>query len=743
MTSRVCGRSYLFFLVSLLLIFTNTGYAAPGDLDPTFGVGGKQFVTVFNSEPIHGNHNIAEDIVVQPDGKILVAGAAWILPASNDMVILRFNPDGTLDSSFAAGGIFKYTRGLGDHLYGIALQPDGKIVAAGKTQVSAQDTAFIVIRLNSNGTFDPTFGANGVVVTNPFSSLDQATEVAIQPDGKIIASGWVAQGGVNNGATYDFALVRYLPNGSVDPSFGNGGIVFTDFFGNGDLAQALVLQPDGKLVVTGFVTPPGPPFHYDFGLARYNPDGSLDTTFGTGGKVATPIRNGLDELARGIARAPDGKLVVTGDMYNPSDGQNQGHRDVVAVRYNPDGTLDTTFDGDGKFIYDSGQGDRSEGGEDVVVQPDGKILIAAKSHLKTESVGGGMVSHTDMLVIRLTVSGSFDPSFGSGGLTFVDFGEFHPSPGGVRTGDRGKAIALQPDGKIVVAGEAVWGNGDYSFCIARFLNDIGPIVTRRAAFDFDGDGRADQAVFRASESVWYLLRSNAGFSASQFGISSDAITPGDFDGDGRTDLSVYRNGTWYWLNSSNGTTGVRQFGQSGDIPVPADFTGDGRSELAIYRGGVWWTFDLAGNQSRAVQFGLASDKPVLGDFDGDARTDFGVYRDGVWYWLRSSDGGFAAVQFGLDSDIPTVGDYDGDGRADPAIYRSGAWHVLGSTRGHYTSQFGISSDVPVPADYDGDGKTDPAVYRDGVWWIQNSNQSAAAVRFGIAGDQPIPSAFAH
>ena len=744
MSSTVRSLSHSFFYTFVVLIFTVSGLAAAGDLDPTFGVGGKQFVTVFNSQPVFGNHNFAEDIVVQPDGKILVAGAAWIIPNGNDFVILRFNTDGTLDSSFAEGGIFRYTFGpVDDHLYGIALQPDGKIVAAGKGQLgNTTDTAFVVIRLNPNGTFDQTFGSNGVVTTNFFSSLDQATEVAIQPDGRIIASGWVTQGGVNNGLTYDFAVVRYMPNGSLDPSYGNGGIVFTDFLGRGDLAQASVLQPDGKLVVTGFVTAQATPAHYDFGVARYNTDGSLDATFGAGGKVVTPIRNDLDELARGIALAPDGKIVVAGELYNPSDGTNQGHRDVVVVRYDANGNLDPTFDGDGKFIYDSNQGDRSEGSDDVVVQPDGKILLAAKSFLRMESVQGGMVSHTDLMVMRLNPNGAFDSSFGSGGIRLTDFGEFHPSPGGVRTGDRGKAIALQPDGKIVVAGEAVWGNGDYSFCIARYLNDIGPIVTRRTPFDFDGDSRADLAVFRPSDSVWYLLRSTTGFAASQFGIPTDRIVPADFDGDGRSDIAVYRDGTWYWINSSNGSVSVAQFGIGTDAPVPSDYTGDGRSELGVYRDGVWWTFDLANNQSQAVRFGISSDKPVQADFDGDTKTDFAVYRDGVWYVLRSGDGGVQVVQYGLPSDNPVVGDYDGDGRADHAVYRNGVWYVLGSSQGSYVTQFGLGGDIPTGADYDGDGKTDIGVYRNGTWYVMSSqNGSTTVVQFGVSADRPIPAAF--
>jgi Tol biopolymer transport system component len=265
---------------------------------------------------------------------------------------------------------------------------------------------------------------------------------------------------------------------------------------------------------------------------------------------------------------------------------------------------------------------------------------------------------------------------------------------------------------------------------------------RRTPFDFDGDGRADISVFRPADGVWYLLRSQAGFAAAQFGISTDKIVPADYDGDGKTDIAVYRNGIWYWLNSSNGAFNAVQFGIADDVPQPADFDGDGRAELAVYRGGVWFVLNLANGQFSAFQFGVATDKPVVGDYDGDGKADYTVYRpaDGVWYMQRSQ-AGFGAVQFGIAADKPVPADYDGDGKTDQAVYRDGTWYLNRSRDGFAAAQFGLAADLPAPADYDGDGKTDLAVYRNNIWYLQQTTSGFAGVQFGTANDRPVPNAF--
>ncbi|MGI8641217.1 MAG: M64 family metallopeptidase [Pyrinomonadaceae bacterium] len=277
-------------------------------------------------------------------------------------------------------------------------------------------------------------------------------------------------------------------------------------------------------------------------------------------------------------------------------------------------------------------------------------------------------------------------------------------------------------------------------------------AAQRTPFDFDGDGKADVSVFRPAadiwfpdRGVWYLLNSQSGFSAAQFGVSTDKIVPADYDGDGKTDLAVYRSGTWYLNRSSAGFTGFA-FGDSNDIPQPADFDGDGKAELAVWRpsNGVWYIYNLATNQFTAFQFGAGTDKPVVGDYDGDGKADYTVFRpaNGTWYLMRST-AGFTGIQFGDSNDKPVPADYDGDGKTDVAVFRpsNGTWYLLRSQTGFTGVKFGISTDLPTPADYDGDGKADVAVFRDGIWYIQRGAAGFTGIQFGASTDKPVPTAF--
>ena len=282
----------------------------------------------------------------------------------------------------------------------------------------------------------------------------------------------------------------------------------------------------------------------------------------------------------------------------------------------------------------------------------------------------------------------------------------------------------------------------------------GSAASNRTALDYDGDSRADFAVFRLTTGTHFINRSsNNSFNAYQFGLASDVQTPGDFDGDGRADTAVWRpsNGVFFVLRSSDNTVQTYQFGINGDEPVARDYDGDRRVDYAVVRrtGGqmVWYINNSATNTFRIDTFGLASDVTAPGDYDGDSRFDLGTFRDqggnGVFFTLRSTLG-LNQVQFGLGSDLVVPGDYDGDGRTDYALVRTGSnytWFILRSSDGGFSApQLGSKGDFTVQGDYDGDGRTDVAVFRptNGAFYVHRSGVGFTQFSvFGQNGDYPV------
>jgi alpha-tubulin suppressor-like RCC1 family protein len=280
-----------------------------------------------------------------------------------------------------------------------------------------------------------------------------------------------------------------------------------------------------------------------------------------------------------------------------------------------------------------------------------------------------------------------------------------------------------------------------------------PAVPVRAPYDFDGDGKTDVGIFRASDGSWWYSRSSDNeFRVFPFGLGSDVIAPGDFTGDGKADIAVFRPSTGFWFiqRSEDNSFFSFPFGAAGDIPTPADFDGDGKTDVAVFRpnGATWFILNSNGSGTSIVQFGSSEDKPVAADFDGDGKADIAIFRpsDGSWWYLRSSDGAFRVFRFGLGTDKPVQGDYTGDGKADIAVFReaTGEWFFQRSEDNSYFSvPFGAAGDIVAPGDYDGDGKFDTAVFRPATanWFVQRSTAGILITSFGASGDRPIPNAY--
>jgi uncharacterized delta-60 repeat protein len=488
-----------FAALGLLVVSLHTapGYAFPGELDPSFGTKGV-VITDFA-----GGEDMAFALVRQSDGRLVAAGRSTT-GGSADFALARYNTDGSLDPGFGTGGQaltdFGGNRCLGgprnaqscqaatdcpggrcissdDVAWALALQSDGKLVAAGERRACVggpNDGArcqvdsdcsfpaglcladFALARYNTDGSIDVTFGSAGRVVTD-FGGDDEAFAVAVQDDGKIVVAGVSTASG-----TMDFALARYTSDGELDATFGSGGKVFTDL-GAQDEAFSLVVQGDGKLVAAGVSTSAG---SLDFALVRYGTDGALDSSFGTGGQVVTDFGpffvgnpancaqtpgdfHGTD-VAFTVALQSDGKLVAAG----VSSG------DFALARYNTDGTLDTSFGTCGQVVTDFAGDDAAASA--LVIQPDGKLVTAGRNKVSNQAA---------FALARYATDGTLDLIFGAAGRVVTPVGSDADAA----------ALVLQPDGALVAAGGA--GN---DFALARYEGDFATLGITKAG---SGSGR--------------------------------------------------------------------------------------------------------------------------------------------------------------------------------------------------------------------------------------------------------------
>ena len=638
-------------------------FLADGQLDSTFGTGG-----VATTDLGGGATGYAYGITVQSDSKIVVVGSTST--NNGDFLVIRYNADGTLDTSFDTDGkVSTDFSGAANEAYAVVMQSDGKIVVAGWS-----GSNMALARYNTDGSLDTGFDTDGKVTTDFGGYNDFAWRVAIQSDGKIVAAGGADNGGSNG----YFALARYNTDGSLDTGFGTGGKVTTDFSAGWDAICGLAIRSDGKLVVGGYA---GNGTNNDFAVVRYNADGSLDTSFDTDGKATTDFGN--DETATDVAILSDGKTVAAGFA-------NSGARpDFAVARYNADGSLDTSFSTDGKTTTAFGGG--SDTGESVAVQSDGKVVVGATTY----SMGS---TQLDFAVVRYNADGSLDTSFGTGGKAVVDFEGYD---------DTVTRVAIQSNGKILVAGSAVdSATGDEQFALARYntngtldtgFGTGGKVTTTFTGYYGGVTGIAIQSDGKIVVSG-YGYEDGAGgndvFTLARFNSNGSLDT--SFDTDGRVtttftagdasalDVTLQSNGKIVVSGKAGGDMAVARYNTDGSLDTSFDSDGklntdfgagaayarsvtvqsDGKIVVAGFNMNAYYAFDFAlarYNSDGSLDTSFDSDGKLTTDFgdDDDEAYDVAIQSDGEVVVVGKSNDNVAVARYNTDGSLDTSFDTDG------------------------------------------------------------------------------------
>jgi uncharacterized delta-60 repeat protein len=407
--------------------------AAPisGTLDPTFGNGGIRSVPVAAG----AQQDEAFALVIQADGRLVAAG--YVAESPKRFAVARFSEDGSLDGTFGVAGVAKMLIGNRSEAHAVALGDDHRIVVAGFA-VEGGIERFAVVRLLPDGRPDPSFGSNpaspGIVTTTIGTRDSRAEAVAVQPDGEIVVAGWT-----RGPANKDVAVVRYRSDGSLDTAFASQGKLALAIGTNNEEARALALQPDGKLLIGGS-TIEGT--HEEMLVVRLMPGGALDTTFGATGSRRI-VFGVSDQSAGALALLPNGKILAAGSA------KVEGGVRFAVARLDETGALDPTFGVDGRTTTPLGDTSEARG---IAVHPRGRFALAGRAR-----VGGRF----DVAIVQYRANGRVDKTFGAGGTATV--------PIGTRS-DEAFATALQDDGKLVLAGSARSGS-DSNFALARLLED--------------------------------------------------------------------------------------------------------------------------------------------------------------------------------------------------------------------------------------------------------------------------------
>jgi uncharacterized delta-60 repeat protein len=423
---------YNFILSFLFFISFVSSFAQDGTLDNTFGVGGKLTVSIglYNAQ--------SNSIAIQADQKILLGGSAQNSLGTSNFALVRCNADGTLDNSFGTGGIqvTQLSGSSGGSKGALTIQNDGKILHGGMSLLQLK-----LLRLNSDGSLDNSFGINGIATTD-FTEIynDEYNAIVVLPNGKILMSG---TGQESNADFPKSFLIQFNTDGTVDSSFGNGGKVFGSDYCEG---SSMKIQSDGKIVIVGSRS-------FNFFAERFNADGSIDNSFGINGKVMTQV--GTTGKANSMEIQNNGKIIVTGFAHVGTSSVS----DFAIVRYNVDGSLDSSFGAGGKVF--TSVGNSNSLCNSVRVDANGKILLSG--------IASG-INFQDFAIVRYHENGVLDSIFGDHGKIITPTGNSYSTT---------NSMAIQGDGKILQSGYANAPN--FKFSVVRY--NVNELSNLKVSFD--------------------------------------------------------------------------------------------------------------------------------------------------------------------------------------------------------------------------------------------------------------------